>query len=1836
MGWISRLDPKRDPNHPTRCAEVSVNFPRAFSHAIGSAGKILLVEALDMVEAAVCLLEHKKGNQTNMVSMDLEGYMPDDGMVIEYKKAMEKGLRKDQLGFWFPGASQLLPHNYMIGNNIQNRVRTIQVGSPRGIVVIFDVTCFDGGVPKRLYDFLKGDVVKLMWGSSNDVTMWDFTFPGQPFPSRNNIDLQTMMTPKRQSKLGLKPMMEMYLGAPRADATPYGPQLLRPLRKKRVYGGWEDNERYFRKFLKYGSQDVILHAVLVAWTLRFMENPIEPGNDSQAWDLMKLKLANKVPAQSLQLGEPCSTTADLQYKKRIQSYMREAHELWLARGNNARMLGSGCLFNVNGMDLLALTSRDINDIGVLFDVGRTLMDQVTWRTDVIMKNAHPRLNRNKFPMELIQMATWEQRNPAPEGPRPQKGRVVPKRPMPKGMGTYRDEFGDEYYMADDNELLLPGEMVDPSGKVAQHPEDEKYGGSVAGPSMPKTMKTTETQKGSDSTPAITSKAGTSKAQKGLVFKQPTVVEAREEPRAVATGTSGESTAAQEAQKGSASKQLTSTEARKDVGAKVTGTSAGATATQEAQKGSTVQGPGSKRTEERGKQRVDKKLETQEQLRQEWEKDVPTASKSIGRGSIVIHCPKLGVDVRPERQFWKEDITRYLVEQRELGIARSMAAAQEKVKAKEQALQVPLRILLGDEAPEGHVTPPVGGTEATGAGNRSNLPSPAVEMDEVAAAAAVVQDMEVEQLVESAEKGEGEVRESTPMKKQSPVEQLRAYQGLAKAMGELGSPALAQEAERKRTEVRDKLQAKITGILGEPSQQRQAPQQQQGPSTSRQAHPMSEEELAQSKQRRQEAVYRYELGQQVSNLAKNTPAALRHPYPSLDNLTEVTENVERELNALKTQRLPKLSAEDALKPERVLAVYRETLESVAETRRRLEFATKAWIKELGVAKAANTMANLEASNTKAALHEEIGGWRSTLEAERRQRQLEKREWDETMRNSTELFAQRLMEAERRAAKVAHTKPETSTKGQEGVSSNSEAALYGYMAKKGAPAEPITEEMLAELAHKHVVSIMKRAIQSAKIRAEAEQKDERIEREEAAKQGGGVLVNLGELIERHSRKMVDRRSQSVIVRKGNEVAQQVSLPVQARKKIEAPGPSAQELARALAAEVRKIPEDEQMEFVDALTGSDFEEPPTQKGGVFDRLGKQNEKEGRGRGESKEVRRDLAGPAASSRDRQRDSRDRTSGTGGRDSRPDTSSKRKRSPTRSRDSSRRGRETSRDRDRYRRDTSPKPSTSQSRGAGRGAKERRRDSRSQERRRSSRSQERRRSSKSPERRRSSKSPERRRSSKSPERRRSSKSPERRQDRKAGEQQGERPSRPQMKSVVVKSSDESSNRVPVGKGIGRGRGTSGTARSQEDRPGVEGSGAIQAPQRAQMLEVAGEEVENFQIQVVEQREVPQPEIEEETLELETGEIVTEEEGRSAEEPQKGLARVAQEDDQQRPAEQPLQVGQPQQRAQEGRQSRERERRVYEIPCMNQGMILGIRRVNRALSPRRQFDQRAVAHRWQQVQKVRKADQIARQMGVPPTFVWEFYNGEWMFNWHPRGMQLRLHRRYFKTMDALGFEEEDVVDPAINDKITELAKGFAAGLKEAAKNAGVTKEMFIQELAGVERAFRAFYTGNIPVSYEAEYDWCINALARKLRLMLRGTAIKGDMWWLAMPKEAAIPLLLRVSGKGAIKAGRSAVRQRLMGDHNYWREREWMMGMIESWPIHTFNDRTGWENEEFMQSFNVRVDRLGEITNTALEGIKTLWETIEREDAYAEDGQVDSGGYTDVEGPEEPWDDDDNE
>ena len=367
---------------------------------------VVVVEHLEMMKAAIELLTHDDGNQTTIVSVDIEGVSPTPQMVESYNRHVNEGKPYRSLDWWSAQTEQLLDDEQLKGTRPHTKVRTIQIGTPRGIVVVFDVMAFEKGkVPKALMEFLNSDVTKIFWDASADATMWRNTFRDK-WPEGKVFDLQAAMSPAG-SKLRLKEQLQLYTGAPPAGKQPQGAQLLRPLRKKFERGGVVDSEDGFRTFLKYATQDVILHALMVANHVRPELDPEVALNAGQAFEILRLALPRNYQ-QSTKVGYDCSKKADDIYKGRIQRSYKALVAYWESREGNCERKNTSCLYQIDGMQLHPLRTEDLNKWVRLFSPGQQALERAD-RFESFMRDIEPGLNRDEFPREILDLSDWSQR-----------------------------------------------------------------------------------------------------------------------------------------------------------------------------------------------------------------------------------------------------------------------------------------------------------------------------------------------------------------------------------------------------------------------------------------------------------------------------------------------------------------------------------------------------------------------------------------------------------------------------------------------------------------------------------------------------------------------------------------------------------------------------------------------------------------------------------------------------------------------------------------------------------------------------------------------------------------------------------------------------------------------------------------------------------------------------------------------------------------------------------------------------------------------------------------------------------------------------------------------------------------------------------------------------------------------------------------------------------------------------------------------------------------------------------------------------------------------------------
>ena len=309
------------------------------------------------------------------------------------------------------------------------------------------------------------------------------------------------------------------------------------------------------------------------------------------------------------------------------------------------------------------------------------------------------------------------------------------------------------------------------------------------------------------------------------------------------------------------------------------------------------------------------------------------------------------------------------------------------------------------------------------------------------------------------------------------------------------------------------------------------------------------------------------------------------------------------------------------------------------------------------------------------------------------------------------------------------------------------------------------------------------------------------------------------------------------------------------------------------------------------------------------------------------------------------------------------------------------------------------------------------------------------------------------------------------------------------------------------------------------------------------------------------------------------------------------------------------------------------PGQKLGMKFLHRPVNYSLTAAEQRKRRMDEHNRLQVQRLRislehltaKNNEAAAQnrRTQEPAFGWIFYNLEWMVHWRPRGLCLRLARRYFTTVDHLGHEIilPDNIAGIIKVQVTTAMKDLRHHLLQTHPSVTLTEQQFLSWLTSVERMARQDYiAAERRTLNEGDYDRLITALARRLRMYISKTIAKGEKLYRKLPTIAAIPLMpdqIQFGGRNP-----EVMYGIFMGVERYWHPRQAFARALRNLPIRNYNEATG--VADLPPNILTMAARLGELTTEQLEGLEDLIVEMTAGDFYESDRSVDDGGDTDYE------------
>ena len=249
------------------------------------------------------------------------------------------------------------------------------------------------------------------------------------------------------------------------------------------------------------------------------------------------------------------------------------------------------------------------------------------------------------------------------------------------------------------------------------------------------------------------------------------------------------------------------------------------------------------------------------------------------------------------------------------------------------------------------------------------------------------------------------------------------------------------------------------------------------------------------------------------------------------------------------------------------------------------------------------------------------------------------------------------------------------------------------------------------------------------------------------------------------------------------------------------------------------------------------------------------------------------------------------------------------------------------------------------------------------------------------------------------------------------------------------------------------------------------------------------------------------------------------------------------------------------------------------------------------------------------------------YVYEFFNVEWMDNWHARGFMLRSHRRYWATVASLGFDESRSLEGYKFEKIRVMTNDMGREFKRMViyDKRSITPALFTEKLVQNEDALRRWFMAEHQACDEAEWDEMVTMFVRRVRMVMRREILDASMWTKDVDPVLAVPLLLSRHGQ---RAPMAFAYDRFVGEPlEYWRKREDLQEALERLPVRRFDDRSGWDISPMTREVDNLQRECRQRTTPLLREVWPLWTSIEANDAFRMDGSADDGNQSDEAGPE---------
>ena len=239
--------------------------------------------------------------------------------------------------------------------------------------------------------------------------------------------------------------------------------------------------------------------------------------------------------------------------------------------------------------------------------------------------------------------------------------------------------------------------------------------------------------------------------------------------------------------------------------------------------------------------------------------------------------------------------------------------------------------------------------------------------------------------------------------------------------------------------------------------------------------------------------------------------------------------------------------------------------------------------------------------------------------------------------------------------------------------------------------------------------------------------------------------------------------------------------------------------------------------------------------------------------------------------------------------------------------------------------------------------------------------------------------------------------------------------------------------------------------------------------------------------------------------------------------------------------------------------------------------------------------------------------VEPIYSMQVLNFEWMSGWRARGFEWRLHRRWFTTIETLGYT--GLLSDELNEIVKLSVNVSIRALRDMLHNTRqiMTLWKFIQWLTWCDKKFRERYMETYPDGgLEENYDFAVTSFGRRLKMIIQQRIMQSDGALMLLPVQAVVPLAMQLHKLRGVL--RRQVEGRFMANTAYWNQRQELHNLLGSYDIASFNMRTGWEAP--LPNLIPLVQSLRESTCEMLEGVTDIFAEFERDDEYTTDHQYD--------------------